>query len=120
MRPRLRVIESVVVPDERFGRALMLRDSHGVSAQAAVIPAPLIPIVSRFTGQLTLEEIAQDVSREMGTKVPLELVKGLAESLDRALLLDSAAYRAERGKAEEEFASAPVRAAVHAGGAYHG
>ena len=67
---RLRLIEVVVVPDERFGRALLLRDSQGIGEKPVIVPAPLIPIVARFTGQFTPEEIAQEVSRETGKAVP--------------------------------------------------
>ena len=65
-RPRLRPIETIVVPDSRLGRVLMLRDTQGVAETHAMLPMDLVPIVGRFDGTATCEEIARDVSRELG------------------------------------------------------
>lgn len=108
-----------MVPDERFGRALLLRDNEGVTSAVAVVPAPLVPIVARFTGGLTVAQIADQVARESGASVPVELVQNLADELERALLLDSPRYREARRRVESAFANADVRPASHAGGAYH-
>ena len=43
-----------MVPDERFGQALVLRDTEGVTPGVVTVPAPLIPIVARFTGEHSL------------------------------------------------------------------
>jgi AmmeMemoRadiSam system protein B len=119
-RPRLRPVESILVPDPKRGRVLVLRDTHGVSESHAAIPAPLIGIIARFTGGASCEEIALDVSREMGERVPVELVVNLAEQLEQGLFLDGPAFQAARARVEREFAEADVRPASHAGGAYHG
>lgn len=119
VRPRLRSVETIVVPDERFGQAVMLRDSEGVTPKIATIPAPLVPIVARFTGALTVDEIARAVAREAGSAVPVEVVQRLADELDDALFLESPRYQSERRRVEQEFLRARVRKATHAGGAYH-
>jgi MEMO1 family protein len=119
LRPRLRPIETVVVPDERFGQAIMLRDGEGVTPKIATVPAPLVPILARFTGAHTVGEIAALCSRDLGSEVPSALVQKLADELDHALFLDSPRYQAARLRIEQEFARAPVREATHAGGAYH-
>jgi AmmeMemoRadiSam system protein B len=90
-----------------------------VTSKVATIPAPLIPVVARFAGLLTVDEIADIASRETGAEIPVAVVRRLAEELDKALFLDSPRYQAERKKVEQEFSSSPVRAATHAGGAYH-
>jgi AmmeMemoRadiSam system protein B len=97
----------------------MLRDTEGVTAKVATIPAPLIPIVARFDGSLTVIEIAALVSKEAGTEVPPSVVQKLADDLDQALFLDSPRYQTQRKSVEEEFSRSSVRAASHAGGAYH-
>jgi AmmeMemoRadiSam system protein B len=97
----------------------MLRDTEGVTPKVATVPAPLIPIVARFTGAHTVAEIAALVSQELGTEVPVTVVEKLAKELDQALFLESARYKNERKKVEEEFTRSAVRAATHAGGAYH-
>ncbi len=105
--------------DRRLGRALMLRDTQGVTSSPVVLPLDVVPIVSRFTGASTCDEIARDATMETGMRVPVELVVRLANDLEEALFVDGAAYRRERARIERDFASASVREASHAGGAYH-
>jgi AmmeMemoRadiSam system protein B len=119
-RPALRSLESIVVPDTRHGQLLVLRDTQGVTSATAAIPPALVPIVSRFDGTSTCEEIARAASRDLGEEVPEELVARLARELDEGLFLDGPRYRDALAAVQREFASAEVRAASHAGGAYHG
>jgi AmmeMemoRadiSam system protein B len=119
-RPRLRPIETIIVPDRRLGRALMLRDTQGVARSHAVLPMEYVPIVARFDGARTCEEIAKLASKEVGERVPLDVVVRLATELEEALFVEGAPYRRERARIEREFADADVRPASHAGGAYHG
>ncbi len=119
-RPALRRVESVVVPDERHGRVLVLRDTQGVTAAQAVLPPAIVPIVARFTGQRTCEQIARDVADELGAEVPVEVVVRLAGELEQGLFLEGPAVQAAQARIRREFAEAPVRPASHAGGAYHG
>jgi AmmeMemoRadiSam system protein B len=117
-RPALRPVESIVVPDARHGKLLVLRDTQGVTDAQAAIPPALVPIVSRFNGASTCEQIARDASRELGEEVPVDLVVKLAEELDRGLFLDGPTYRQALARIEGDFAGATVRVASHAGGAY--
>jgi AmmeMemoRadiSam system protein B len=119
-RPRLRPIETIIVPDRRLGRALMLRDTQGVARTHAVLPIDLVPIIARFDGRSTCEEIAKQASKEVGERVPVDLVVRLATELEDGFFVDGAPYRRERVRIEREFADADVRPASHAGGAYHG
>lgn len=119
-RPALRPVESIVVPDREHGRVLVLRDTQGVTDANAVIPPVLVPIVARMGGRLTCAQIAREASREIGSEVPVEVVVRLASELERGLFLEGPTYRAARQRVEREFAESPVRAATHAGGAYHG
>lgn len=119
-RPRLRPVETIVVPDRRLGRALVLRDTQGVAPSHVAVPLEVLAVLDRFTGARTCEEIARDLTRETGEPVSVDLVVGLASELEQALFVDGAPYRRERARIEREFAEAPVRPASHAGGAYHG
>ncbi len=119
LRPRLRPIETIIVPDERHGQAVVLRDTEGVTPKVASIPGPLIPVLARFNGALTIEQIAAEASRDIGAAVPVSVVRKLARDLDEALFLESPRYQAERDRVEAEFVSSPIRHATHAGGAYH-
>ncbi|CAN5924771.1 AmmeMemoRadiSam system protein B [soil metagenome] len=98
----------------------MLRDTQGVAQGHAMLPMDLVPIVARFTGRSTCEQIARDVAKETGVAVPLELVIRLASELEEAFFVEGAPYKKERARIEQVFADATVRAATHAGGAYHG
>lgn len=98
----------------------MLRDTQGVTSSHAVIPIEMVPIVGRFTGGQTCEEIARLASKELGERIPVDVVVQLATELEEALFVDGAPYRRERARIEREFASSAVREASHAGGAYHG
>ena len=119
MRPRLRLVETVLVPDARFGQAIVLRDTEGVTSKVASIPGPLLPVLARFTGALTVEQIAADATSETGVAIPAIVVRKLARDLDEALFLESPRYRTERNRLEADFVRSPVRHATHAGGAYH-
>jgi AmmeMemoRadiSam system protein B len=118
-RPALRAVESIVVPDRQHGRVLVLRDTQGVTDAQAVIPPPLVPIVARFTGRLSCEDIAREVSSEGHGEVPVDVVTRLAAELERGLFLEGPSFRAARARVEGEFAAATTRLASHAGGAYH-
>jgi AmmeMemoRadiSam system protein B len=119
-RPALRAVESIALPDKEHGRVLVLRDTQGVSEGHAVLPPALLPIVGRFTGRLSCEQVAAQVSEQLGVTVPVEVVVRLAEELDRGLFLEGPTFQAARARVERQFAESTVRAATHAGGAYHG
>jgi AmmeMemoRadiSam system protein B len=119
-RPRLRPVESIVVPDPEHGKLVVLRDTQGVTDARASLPPALVAIVGRFDGSLTCAEIAAEATRDLGEPVPVELVVKLANQLDRALFLEGKRFDDGVAAVARDFASAPVRAASHAGGAYHG
>jgi AmmeMemoRadiSam system protein B len=78
----------------------------------------LIPIVARFTGEKTCDEIASELSLELGGEVDVEVVVRAAEALEGALFLEGPAYRSAREKVVSKFSASPTRPASHAGGAY--
>lgn len=108
-------MESIVVPDRRLGRALVLRDTEGVATNNAVLPMDLVPILEAFDGSATCEQIARSLGH-----VPVDLVVRLATQLEDALFVDGPAYRRERDRVERAFAASDVRPASHAGGSYYG
>lgn len=108
------------MPDRDHGRVLVLRDTEGVTQAQAAIPPVLVPVVARFAGQLTCEEVAREASAELGAQVPVEVVVHLASQLEGALFLEGPAFREARVRVEREFVEAAVRPATHAGAAYHG
>ncbi|MGD0528685.1 MAG: AmmeMemoRadiSam system protein B [Polyangiaceae bacterium] len=119
-RPALRPVESIVVPDRQHGKVLVLRDTQGVTDGNAIVPPLLVPVIARMTGRRTCAEIAAEASKELGAEVPVEVVVRLAGELEDRLFLHGAVFREARARVEREFRDASVRAATHAGGAYHG
>lgn len=113
-RPRLRPVESIVVPDPEHGRLLVLRDTQGITDAHASVPPALVAIIARFDGSRTCEQIAGEAARELGEAVPVELVAKLANELDRALFLEGKRFDDALGKIARDFADSPVRAASHA------
>jgi AmmeMemoRadiSam system protein B len=118
LRPLLRAVETLVVPDPEHGRVVVLRDTEGVTDKSVCIPPPLLPIVARFTGERTCARIAEELSAELGAKVDVDVVERAAEALEEALFLEGPAYAAARAKVVAAFQASPTRAASHAGGAY--
>ena len=91
----------------------MLRDTEGVQAKNVRIPMGLVPIVARFSGRRTCEEIARDVSAEVG------LVVQIATELEEALFCDGPLYRSTRAEIARVWHASRIRPASHAGGAYY-
>jgi AmmeMemoRadiSam system protein B len=117
-RPRLRPVESIVIPDSTHGKVLVLRDTQGITSASATLPPLLVPIVARFDGARSCEQVAKDASRELGEEIPFDVVVKLANDLDEALFLEGPRFEDARAAVERDFANAPVRPASHAGGAY--
>jgi len=120
VRPRLRAVETIVVPDARHGKVLVLRDTQGIAAGHAVLPPALIPIVARFTGRLTCTQIAREVAHELGGEVETAVVEDIAMQLDAGLFLEGETFARALDRVRSDFAQLPSRPASHAGGAYPG
>ena len=116
--PTLRAVETIVVPDARYGKVLLLRDTQGVTDSHAAIPPALVPIVARFTGEQSCEEIAKAVAASTKADVPVDVVVRLAKQLDDALFLQGPTFERAKRRIADDFAASAVRAASHAGGAY--
>lgn len=117
--PRLRAVEAFPVEHEGQ-RCIALRDPAGFTDQIAVLPGPLLDLVSLFDGEHPLEAIQEIVRRRHGEAPSIEQIRGLAERLDDAGFLDSARFEARRRATEDAFRKSPIRPAAHAGGAYAG
>jgi hypothetical protein len=119
-RPRLRAVETIIVPDKKHGKVLVLRDTQGIARGHAVLPPALIPIVARFTGQKTCAQIAREATRELGVTIDTDVVENLAGELDAGLFLEGETFERALDQVRAEFAALALRPASHAGGAYHG
>ncbi len=120
LRPKLRQIECIYVPEKGGGRALLLRDTEGIASSPVVLSQELAPILARFDGVRSVAMIAAEVTRAIGRLVDVNLIEQLAAELDAAGMLDSADFRERRRAVVEAFVAAEIRPAHHAGGAYPG
>jgi MEMO1 family protein len=117
--PRLRAIEAFPVQHEGQ-RCIALRDPAGFTDQIAVLPGPLLDLVSLFDGEHPIEVIRDVLRRRHGEAPSVEQIATLVEQLDDAGFLESERFTARRRATEDAFRRSPVRAAAHAGGAYAG
>jgi AmmeMemoRadiSam system protein B len=97
-----------------------LRDPAGFTEQVAILPPPLLDLVSLFDGTRSVEEIRAVLERRHGQAPTNEQIAQVIERFDAAGFLESARFRARRRALEDAFRQSPVRAAAHAGGAYAG
>ena len=117
--PRLRAVEAFPVEHEGQ-RCIALRDPAGFTDQIAVLPGPLLDLVSLFDGEHPVEAIREILRRRHGEAPSVEQIAALVDRLDDAGFLDSERFRARRRATDDAFRQSPVRPAAHAGGAYAG
>ena len=117
--PRLRAVEAFPVEHEGQ-RCIALRDPAGFTDQIAVLPGPLLDLVSLFDGEHPIEVIREVLRRRHGEAPSLEQITALVEQLDDAGFLESERFAERRHATEDAFRRSPVRPAAHAGGAYAG
>jgi len=117
--PRLRAVEAFPVEHEGQ-RCIALRDPAGFTDQIAVLPGPLLDLVSLFDGEHPIEVIREVLRRRHGEAPSLEQITALVERLDDAGFLESERFEERRHATEDAFRRSPVRPAAHAGGAYAG
>jgi MEMO1 family protein len=117
--PRLRAVEAFPVQHEGQ-RCIALRDPAGFTDQIAVLPRPLLDLVSLFDGEHPVEAIREILRRRHGEAPSVEQIAALVDRLDDAGFLDSERFRARRRATDDAFRQSAVRPAAHAGGAYAG
>jgi AmmeMemoRadiSam system protein B len=117
--PRLRAVEAFPVEHEGQ-RCIALRDPAGFTDQIAVLPGPLLDLVSLFDGEHPVEAIREILRRRHGEAPSVEQIAALVDRLDDAGFLDSERFRARRRATDDAFRQSAVRPAAHAGGAYAG
>ncbi|MCI0549192.1 MAG: AmmeMemoRadiSam system protein B [Candidatus Rokubacteria bacterium] len=118
-RPRLRALEAF--PIEQDGqRFVALRDPAGFIEGVAMLPLPLLDLVSLFDGERSIAEIREVIRGRHGEAPTAEQIGALARKLDEAGFLDGPVFARRRAAIEDAFRRSPVRRAVHAGNAYPG
>jgi MEMO1 family protein len=117
--PLLRAVEAFPVQHEGQ-RCIALRDPAGFTDRIAVLPGPLLDLVSLFDGEHPVAAIHEILRRRHGEAPSVDQIGALIEQLDDAGFLDSERFRARRRATDDAFRQSPTRPAAHAGGAYAG
>ena len=112
--PKLRPVEALPAQDDM----ICLRDPEGFSDKLLLIPRPLFYVVSLFDGKHSVLDIQAAYTRMYGQLLFSDKVREIIEQLDEALFLDSDNFQLARTQAVEDFRSAAIREATHAGLSY--
>ena len=110
--PRLRALEAFPVEQEGQ-RCVALRDPAGFTDQIAVLPPPLLDLVSLFDGEHSIEEIRRDPAAPHG-EAPTARADRRRSSSDSTSTGSSTARasRQRRRALEDAFRRSPVRPAA--------
>ena len=114
-RPKLRwplVTEHLEHEGQRY---LLLKDQYGIASQPALVPLPLVAVLSRFDGATSIENIVHE-GATFG--LTLEIALRLADDLAALGFLDTEETRTRVRLAEQEFLNNPVRPEALAGAIY--
>ena len=118
-KPRLRNLEAF--PVEQDGeRRIALRDPAGFTEHVAVLPIPLLDLVSLFDGEHSIDEIQDVLRRRHGEAPTAEQIAGVIATPRRGGIPRQRALRRAPARRGGRLPASPLRAAVHAGGAYAG
>lgn len=101
-------------------QVLVLRDPLGISAQTAIVPQSLAPILLLCDGTRELSALRASLAVRYGTVLSDEMLAQIVESLDEALLLESERFVRARAEQIEAFRRAPQREPALAPHAYPG
>ena len=88
--PRLRALEAFPV-EQQGRRCVALRDPAGFTDQIAVLPPPLLDLVSLFDGTHSVEEIREILQRRHGKAPTLKHITDVVERFDAAGFLTASA-----------------------------
>ncbi len=117
MKPKLRPLQANMIEHE--GKPyLVLGDPLRLSEETMAVPQPLIPFLQLCDGTRDLAALRIAFELRTGIRLSPALVEDLVAQLDRALLLESEAFRQAREALLREFQSAPARPPALAGRSY--
>jgi AmmeMemoRadiSam system protein B len=116
--PRLRSdLDFMASPfPERPG--VLIRDPHRYSDATLIVPPALVSCLGCFDGTKSEDDLHDLLEIATGLPAVGEIAADLVRTLREAGMLDDQLYARLRSERHRQFAEAPVRAAVHAGGGY--
>jgi AmmeMemoRadiSam system protein B len=116
--PALRQALEAVPVEEKGQQLFLLRDLEDIAPQAAALSPAGLALATCFDGQRSAAEVAALFAKNTGHLLKTEEVLGLAQDLEKSLLLETPRTAELRRKAFQEFRDAPVRKARAAGRSY--
>jgi AmmeMemoRadiSam system protein B len=96
----------------------MIRDSQGFSDAILIVPPPLVQCLQLFDGESTELDLKAALVKITGELDVSAIQRQFVSTLSQAGFLHDDVYFTLRDERHREFAEAPIREAVHAGGAY--
>jgi AmmeMemoRadiSam system protein B len=97
---------------------LLIRDPYHYSDLTLVIPPVLVQCLQCFDGEQTELDVKALLVRLTGDLQTTDLAAHLIDTLSKSGFLENEAFERVKEERHREFAAAPRREAVHAGGAY--
>jgi AmmeMemoRadiSam system protein B len=97
---------------------LLIRDPYRYSDVTLIIPPVLVQCLQCFDGEQTEVDVKALLVRLTGDLEVIDLAAHLIKTLSKSGFLENEAFERVREERHREFAAAPKREAVHAGGAY--
>lgn len=94
---------------------VILKDPRGVVPQQIAVAEDLLPIIVRFDGERTVQEIAEE-GRQWG--VTAQLVMAIAGKLDECLYLEGPRTRQRLAQMLESYRSQPIRESCLSGAVF--
>jgi AmmeMemoRadiSam system protein B len=97
---------------------LLIRDPYRYSDITLIIPPPLVECLQYFDGERTSLDLRESLVRATGDLQVSDLEQHLIDTLSSSGFLEDDAFARMKDERHRDFAAAPRREAVHAGGAY--
>jgi AmmeMemoRadiSam system protein B len=116
--PRLRAALDFFPSPAPDQPGLFIRDPYRYSDAMLVVPPPLVECLQCFDGRQTDLDLRAMLVRITGDIQIGELERHLIATLSSAGFLEDEVFAGMKAARQQEFAEAPRRDAVHAGGAY--
>jgi AmmeMemoRadiSam system protein B len=108
-----------IIPVEHEGQNLFaVRDPLGLADEPILVPGEILFLMSLMDGESSLTDIQIEFTKKYGELIMSDRIESIAAELDGKGYMQSPALDERVRRVEEEYRSAPARAASHAGQAY--
>jgi len=118
-KPALRTDIQMIMTLVEGRRVVVFQDPYDLSRQQLAVDAGALPLLQMLDGRHGIRDIQRELTNRSGGRlVYLSDIESFLESLDRAYLLDSEAFRREMETLCRSFDRAEQRPCAHAGKSY--